>query len=68
MDRMIRPHVRGKFLYTEDENFYVCGVTYGTFRPSADGGEYDAPSVERDFAQTVEHHVNAVRVYTVPPR
>jgi O-antigen biosynthesis protein len=67
-DRVIRPHVRGKFLYTEDEKFYVCGVKYGTFRPDADGGVYDPPSVERDFAQIVVHHVNTVRVYTVEPR
>jgi hypothetical protein len=53
-DRMIRPHVRGKFLYTEDEKFYVCGVTYGTSCPGADGCEYDPPypTVERLLRDT----------------
>jgi O-antigen biosynthesis protein len=63
-----RPQPRGKFLYVGDEKLYVRGVTYGTFRPVADDGEYDASTVERDFAQMAKHHINAVRLYTVPPR
>ena len=63
-----RPSVRGKFLYAGDEKFFVRGVTYGTFCPNAQGGEYDRGTVERDFAEMAKHHINTVRVYTVPPR
>ncbi len=45
------------------------GVTYGPFRPDENGCEYHDPeTVDRDFAQMAEHGINAVRVYTVPPR
>jgi len=44
-------------------------VTYGTFRPRADGSEVPEPdAVERDFAGMAAHGFNTVRVYTVPPR
>ena len=33
------PRARGKFLYVGDDKFYILGVTYGTFRPRADGSE-----------------------------
>lgn len=64
-----RPRVAGKFLYTGDRKLYVRGVTYGTFRPGADGREqFDPEQVARDFAEMREAGVNAVRTYTVPPR
>ena len=63
-----RPRVGGKFLFAGDEKLYLRGITYGTFRPGPDGSEYDPPTVERDFAAMVENGINAVRVYTVPPR
>lgn len=64
-----RPHVRGKFLFAGSEKFYVRGVTYGTFRPDACGHEYPVPAiVDRDFAAMAAHGINAVRVYTMPPR
>lgn len=60
---------RGNFLWAGDEKFWVRGVTYGTFRPDAQGSQFPArDSVERDFAQMAENGVNAVRTYTVPPR
>lgn len=63
------PHVRGKFLYVGDEKFYARGVTYGPFCPTADGCEYKTPEVVRvDFQLMADHNINAVRVYTVPPR
>ena len=63
------PTVRGKFLFAGDEKFYVRGVTYGTFRPRADGGEVPEPEVvERDFALMAANGINAIRTYTVPPR
>ena len=63
-----RPRVAGKFLFVGEEKFYVRGVTYGPFRPEADGGEYHTrKDVERDFARMAACHVNTVRTYTVPP-
>src|SRR5918997_1472265 len=64
-----RPRVHGKFIFLGDEKLYVRGVTYGTFRPDADGNEYPNPEVvECDFAQMATNGINAVRTYTVPPR
>jgi GT2 family glycosyltransferase len=67
--RMRRPRVSGKFLYVGDEKLWIQGVTYGTFRPDADGNEYHDPAVvEHDFALIAENGLNAIRTYTVPPR
>jgi GT2 family glycosyltransferase len=64
-----RPETNGKFLRVGEEKLFVRGVTYGTFRPGLDGSEgYDPVRVERDFASMSAHGINAVRVYTVPPR
>jgi hypothetical protein len=46
-----RISARGKFLWAGDEKFWVRGVTYGTFRPDAQGSQFPARDVaERDFA------------------
>jgi GT2 family glycosyltransferase len=64
-----RPQARGKFLFVGDEKFWVRGVTYGTFRPDGSGANYPPPDVvERDFAAIESVGLNALRVYTVPPR
>src|SRR4051795_9511987 len=64
-----RPTVRGRYLHAGDRKLYVRGVTYGPFAPDEVTGEvYDPELVERDFAAMVDHGINAVRVYTVPPR
>ncbi len=64
-----RPVVRGKFLFIGDRKLYVRGVTYGPFRPTADGSAYHhAERVAQDFARIAELGANTVRVYTVPPR
>lgn len=66
-----RPTVAGKFFLAGDQKVYIRGVTYGTFRPSRGGGEpaFPAPEiVERDLALMAANGVNAVRVYSVPPR
>ncbi|MEO7521063.1 MAG: glycosyltransferase [Gemmatimonas sp.] len=64
-----RPRVSGKFLATGEEKLYVRGVTYGTFGLNADGTEmFDPAVVERDFRDMAAAGLNAVRVYTVPPR
>ena len=65
----VRTVVKGKFIYVGDEKLYICGVTYGPFRPDGEGCQYHDPStVERDFAQMAANGINAVRTYTVPPR
>ena len=65
----VRPRVAGKFLRAGEDKLWIKGVTYGTFRPGADGGDYPAQAVlERDFAAMAASGINAVRVYTVPPR
>ncbi len=65
----VRPRVQGKFLYVGEDKFYICGVTYGPFRPEEDGSEYHTPEqVERDFTQMASMGLNSVRTYTVPPR
>ena len=64
-----RPKVQGKFVFAGDTKLWIRGVTYGTFRPDADGNEYHDPeTVERDFAQMADHGLNAIRTYTVPSR
>ncbi|HEX8522603.1 MAG TPA: glycosyltransferase [Tepidisphaeraceae bacterium] len=65
----VRASVRGKFLFTPDQKLYVRGVTYGPFRPDEHGCEYGTPArVREDFQKMAERGINAVRVYTVPPR
>jgi len=64
-----RPRVEGKFLFVGDEKLWVKGVTYGTFRPDENGGQFPQHhQVEKDFAQMAASGINAVRTYTVPPR
>src|SRR5213596_2142924 len=67
---LVRPHVRGKFLFAGDEKFYVRGMTYGAFQPDARGHEYhDLNVIERDFAQMAANGINTVRIpHTMPPR
>ncbi|HEX9047603.1 MAG TPA: glycosyltransferase [Verrucomicrobiae bacterium] len=63
-----RVHAAGKFLFAGAAKFYVRGVTYGPFRPEADGCEYHDPTaVECDFALMAANNINTVRTYTVPP-
>ena len=63
-----RPEARGKFLACGGEKFYARGVTYGTFRPDANGDEYPPLDiVGRDFAQMAANGFNSVRTYTTPP-
>jgi GT2 family glycosyltransferase len=63
-----RPTAPGKFLYVGDRKLWVRGVTYGTFRPTAGGLMYPAPTtVRRDFVQMAAAGFNAVRTYTAPP-
>jgi glycosyltransferase involved in cell wall biosynthesis len=67
--RSTRPVVRGKFLWLGGEKIFLRGVTYGPFRPEADGCEYhDRETVARDFSKMAASGINSVRTYTVPPR
>ncbi len=60
---------RGKFLFTGEQKFLVRGVTYGPFAARADGVEYPAPpAVAWDFNLMKQNGINAIRVYSVPPR
>ncbi len=64
-----RPCVQGKFIFIGPKKFFVCGVTYGTFRPDTNGDEFPAREiVELDFSLMARNGVNTVRAYTVPPR
>ena len=65
-----RVEARGKFLFVNGEKLYVRGVTYGAFRPDAEGREYyDLDAIERDFAQMAASGINCVRIpHTTPPR
>ena len=59
---------RGPFLYRGAEKFYAKGVTYGPFRPNADGDPFPAAGrVRTDFSLMRSLGVNAVRLYDVPP-
>ena len=62
------PAVKGKFLWASGAKLLVRGVTYGTFAPNQEGGQYpDAQQVHRDFQRMTAHAINAIRTYTVPP-
>ncbi len=62
------PEVNGRFLNVNGAHFWVKGVTYGTFRPNADGEPYPTrEKVRADFSQMRAAGVNTVRLYTPPP-
>ena len=62
-----RPQARGKFLFVGDEKLWLRGVTYGTMGDDATGYP-DEAVVREDFAAMNRAGLNAVRVYTIPPR
>src|SRR6516162_4230320 len=65
-----RTSIDGKFLSAGGETFFVCGVTYGAFRPDESGREYaDDRLIEQDFTQMSALGINTVRIpHTVPTR
>lgn len=66
---LIRPEVRGNFIFVGEEKFYVRGVTYGTFQPNEKQQLFPSRKmVEQDFSAMAENGINSVRTYTVPPR
>jgi GT2 family glycosyltransferase/exo-beta-1,3-glucanase (GH17 family) len=58
-----------KFFFEGAEKFFVKGVTYGPFKPDADGNYLGRPEqVETDLALMRQTGFNVVRIYHVPPR
>jgi glycosyltransferase involved in cell wall biosynthesis len=58
-----------KFFLEGDRKFFVKGVTYGPFRPDAEGHFLGTPEqAARDLAQMREIGLNVVRIYHAPPR
>jgi O-antigen biosynthesis protein len=59
----------GKFLAAGGEKLYVRGVTYGTFAPDTDGRLFPPErQVDDDFRSMARNGIDAVRIYTSPPR
>ena len=63
-----RPTVVGKFLFVGERKLTIRGVTYGPLRGPDDGDGWAQNTVRADFAAMRAAGINAVRVYTVPPR
>ena len=64
-----RPRVDGKLLAVGARRLTLRGVTYGTFAPDHHGDRFPAQAqVEADLAAMADAGVNAMRVYTAPPR
>ncbi|HEX2026514.1 MAG TPA: glycosyltransferase [Nitriliruptorales bacterium] len=63
-----RVRVDGKQFQLDDQRFRFRGVTYGTFRPRADGARFPATrQVEHDFRAISGAGFTVVRTYTTPP-
>ena len=63
----IRP--AAKFFFEGDKKFFVKGVTYGPFKPDAEGNYLGRPEqVDADLALMRQAGLNVVRIYHAPPR
>ncbi len=59
----------GKFFRIGAEKFFVKGVTYGPFKPGADGVCLPDPQqTRRDFQLMLDLGANCLRIYHTPPR
>src|SRR5881398_3412432 len=57
-----------KFFLEGDKKFFVKGVTYGTFKPDAEGNYLGRPEqVDVDLALMRQAGLNVVRIYHAPP-
>lgn len=66
---MARVRPRAKFFFAGEEKFFLKGVTYGPFRPNADGDFLPTPErAAQDFELMREMGVNIIRIYHVPPK
>ena len=64
-----RVRVDGKFFRLGESKFHLKGVTYGPFKPNADGDPVPSrKQAGRDFDQIIELGANTLRVYHVPPK
>src|ERR1044071_8353208 len=60
---------RGRFFFHKEQKFFLQGVTYGPFAPSAGGVPFpELAKVDLDFALMAELGVNCFRTFTVPPK
>jgi glycosyltransferase involved in cell wall biosynthesis len=58
-----------KFFFEGDNKFFVKGVTYGPFKPDADGNYLGRPEqLDADLALMREIGINLLRIYHPPPR
>jgi glycosyltransferase involved in cell wall biosynthesis len=65
-DLRIRP--AAKFFLEGDKKFFVKGVTYGPFKPDAEGNYLGRPEqVDIDLALMCQAGLNVVRIYHAPP-
>src|SRR3984893_14263821 len=63
----IRP--AAKFFFEGERKFFVKGVTYGPFKPDAEGNYLGRPEqVDIDLALMRQAGLNVVRIYHAPPR
>jgi GT2 family glycosyltransferase len=63
-----RVRVHGKVFHDGAGPLLLQGVTYGPFAPGADGHPYDRERAPLDLEQMAAAGVNAIRLYTPPPR
>jgi glycosyltransferase involved in cell wall biosynthesis len=71
MTKSVNSRVRpvAKFFFEGDQKFFVKGVTYGPFKPDAEGNYLGPPEqVDRDLALMRQVGINVLRVYHAPPR
>jgi O-antigen biosynthesis protein len=65
----LRIRAVAKFFFEGDRKFFVKGVTYGPFKPDADGSYLGSTDqVDVDLALMREAGLNLVRIYHAPPR
>ena len=65
-NQRIRP--AAKFFLEGDKKFFVKGVTYGPFKPDAEGNYLGRPEqVDVDLALMRQVGLNVVRIYHAPP-
>src|SRR4029077_19228486 len=58
-----------KFFFEGDRKFFVKGITYGPFKPNAEGNFFGRPDqLELDLRLMRGIGLNVLRVYHVPPR
>jgi glycosyltransferase involved in cell wall biosynthesis len=61
--------VRAKFFFDGTRKFFLKGVTYGPFKPDAEGNFLPPPErVTQDLALMAQLGANLLRIYHVPPR